>query len=67
MHQPLILSSEQRQLQEQLRRKHALLQQQIMKQHEELRLVNEQLIMAQYGVNIQQLCKVSFKLAFFFL
>ncbi|XP_071544247.1 uncharacterized protein [Panulirus ornatus] len=49
LRQSLILSPDQRQLQEQLRRKHAELQQQILRQQEELRQVNDQLIMAQYG------------------
>ncbi|XP_069165671.1 neuronal PAS domain-containing protein 2 isoform X2 [Procambarus clarkii] len=49
LRQSLILSPDQRQLQDQLRRKHAELQQQILRQQEELRQVNDQLIMAQYG------------------
>ncbi|KAB7503468.1 hypothetical protein Anas_07187 [Armadillidium nasatum] len=51
----IIMSYEQQQLQEQLKRKHSELQQHIMRQQEELRKVNEQLIMAQYGVNVQSL------------
>ncbi|KAG7166862.1 Circadian locomoter output cycles protein kaput-like [Homarus americanus] len=58
LRQSLILSPNQRQLQEQLRRKHAELQQQILRQQEELRQVNDQLIMAQYGsLSIQQVYK----------
>ena len=58
LRQSLILSPDQRQLQEQLRRKHAELQQQIIRQQEELRQVNEQLIMAQYGMSLQHVYKV---------
>ncbi|KAK7067827.1 hypothetical protein SK128_027157 [Halocaridina rubra] len=57
LRQSLILSPDQRQLQEQLRRKHAELQQQILRQQEELRQVNDQLIMAQYGMSLQHLYK----------
>ena len=48
-HEPIVMTSAQRQLHEQLRVKHAQLQRQIMAQQEELRRVSEQLLLAQYG------------------
>lgn len=61
LRQSLILSPDQKQLQDQLRRKHAELQQQILRQQEELRQVNEQLIMAQYGsLRLEPVYKVNY-------
>ncbi|KAK8751563.1 hypothetical protein OTU49_009113 [Cherax quadricarinatus] len=60
LRQSLVLSPDQKQLQDQLRRKHAELKQQILRQQEELRQVNDQLIMAQYGsLSVQQVYKSS--------
>ncbi|KAK8751560.1 hypothetical protein OTU49_009113 [Cherax quadricarinatus] len=60
LRQSLVLSPDQKQLQDQLRRKHAELKQQILRQQEELRQVNDQLIMAQYGsLSVQQVYKYS--------
>ena len=53
LRQSIVLTPEQQQLQEQLRRKHAELQQHIFRQQEELRQVNQQLLMAEYGMNLQ--------------
>lgn len=43
------MTSMQNQLQEQLRRKQQALQEQILKQQEELKIVQEQLLLSQYG------------------
>ena len=48
--QPVVMTAAQRQLHEQLRLRHAQLQQQILAQQEELRRVSEQLLLAQYGL-----------------
>ncbi|XP_039284971.1 circadian locomoter output cycles protein kaput [Nilaparvata lugens] len=48
--QPLVMTSAQMQLQDELQRKHEQLQQHIMQQQDELRRVSEQLLMARYGL-----------------
>nr|AGV28723.1 clock 1-4 [Eurydice pulchra] len=53
LRQSLFMTYEQQQLQDQLQKKHSELQRHILLQQEELRKVNQQLFMAQYGVNLQ--------------
>ena len=48
--QPIVMTTAQSQIQEQLQRKHEELQQLIVQQQEELRRVSEQLLMARYGL-----------------
>ncbi|XP_021914831.1 circadian locomoter output cycles protein kaput [Zootermopsis nevadensis] len=48
--QPVVLTSSQSQIQEQLQRKHEELQRLIVQQQEELQRVSEQLLMARYGL-----------------
>ncbi|GLG98842.1 Circadian locomoter output cycles protein kaput [Gryllus bimaculatus] len=50
MRQPIVMTTAQSQIQEQLQRKHEELQQLIVQQQEELRRVSEQLLMARYGL-----------------
>uniref|UniRef100_A0A1B6CYF0 Circadian locomoter output cycles protein kaput n=1 Tax=Clastoptera arizonana TaxID=38151 RepID=A0A1B6CYF0_9HEMI len=50
LRQPLVMTSAQSQIQDQLQRKHEHLQQLIIQQQEELRRVSEQLLMARYGL-----------------
>lgn len=64
LRQPLIMTTAQSQLQDQLQRKHEQLQQLIVQQQEELRRVSEQLLMARYGllpslINVNQQTPVS--------
>ncbi|XP_046673431.1 circadian locomoter output cycles protein kaput isoform X1 [Homalodisca vitripennis] len=48
--QPVVMSSSQTQIQDELQKKHQQLQQMIVQQQEELRKVSEQLIMARFGL-----------------
>ncbi|XP_023713872.1 circadian locomoter output cycles protein kaput isoform X2 [Cryptotermes secundus] len=50
VHQPLVMTTAQSQIQEQLQRKHEELQRLIVQQQEELQRVSEQLLMARYGL-----------------
>jgi hypothetical protein len=50
MCQPVVLTTSQSQIQEQLQRKHEELQRLIVQQQEELQRVSEQLLMARYGL-----------------
>ncbi|XP_054274274.1 circadian locomoter output cycles protein kaput isoform X2 [Macrosteles quadrilineatus] len=58
LRQPLVMSSSQSQIQDQLQKKHEQLQQLIVQQQEELRRVSEQLFMARYGL-LQPLINVT--------
>jgi circadian locomoter output cycle kaput protein len=49
--QPIVMTTAQSQIQEQLQRKHEELQRLIMQQQEELQRVSEQLLMARYGLS----------------
>lgn len=57
--QPVMMSPAQTQYQEQLQRKHEELQQMILQQQQELRLVSDQLLMARYGIVPASLLNVS--------
>ncbi|XP_034255520.1 circadian locomoter output cycles protein kaput isoform X2 [Thrips palmi] len=57
--QPVMMSPAQTQYQEQLQRKHEELQQMILQQQQELRLVSDQLLMARYGILPASLLNVS--------
>ncbi|CAB3382921.1 Hypothetical predicted protein [Cloeon dipterum] len=50
LRQPIVVTSPQSQIHDQLQRKHAELQQLIVQQQEELQRVREQLLMARYGI-----------------
>lgn len=50
VHQPIVMTTAQSQIQEQLQRKHEELQRLIVQQQEELQRVSEQLLMARYGL-----------------